>query len=290
MKKYLLLLVLPLVFACNTSDKKTVNANVNNDSLTTTNNELSGQLQSKDAIIDDFLKSFNEIQENLSSIKSKQQSVSLSTNDVEMKKSLKEQIINDIQFINDLLSKNRKTINSLNEKLNNSNAKNAELERTVSHLNTMVNENEEEINSLKTRLEKLNIKLGETSAAYEKERQLAESQTNKLNTAYCTIGTKNELIKRGVMTKDGGFIGLGKVKDLSPNTTEGMFSPIDIYQTREISIGARKVRLVTEHTKGSYKMDTKYGVKTLTILSPDEFWKTSKFLIIEISAETPDYE
>lgn len=292
MKKYIILIGLPLMFACKGGNKEVVSdrTNVNADSLNTLNSELSGQLEGKEATINGFLKSFNEIQENLNAIKSKQKTVLAQTEGVETKKSRHEQIISDIQFINDLLDQNRKTLNSLTEKLRTTDLKNDELNKTISHLNTQVNEKEQEIDFLKTRLSSLNIKLNETDEAYQKARKESLAKTEALNTAYCSIGTAADLAKQGVVTKQGGFIGVGKLKELDPNVAKGMFSPVDIYQTKEISIAAKSVKIITEHTKGSYKLDNTYHLKTLTILNPDEFWKTSRYLVIEISSVEPTRE
>lgn len=292
MKKYLIVIALPFMFGCNGGNKETANAgiNMNTDSVSVVNGELSGQLQDKEAIINGFLKSFNEIQQNLNAIKSKQQAVALETEGVERKKTPQEQIVSDIQFINGLLEKNRMALSTLTEKLKNSDIKNEELDITVSNLNVQVNEKEEEINFLKNRLSSLNYKLNDVDAAYQKEMKESAAKTEKLNTAYCSIGTTPELTKQGIITKKGGFVGAGKLKELDANVAKGMFSPIDIYQTKEISIAARKAKMITGHTKGSYRFEDKYHLKTLIILNPDEFWKTSRYLVIEVSGDEPVYE
>lgn len=75
MKKYLILLGLPFLFACK-GGKNTTPAE---DTLAKANEEMKNGLNEKDTIIhskevalNEFVKSFNEIQDNLNRIKSKE--------------------------------------------------------------------------------------------------------------------------------------------------------------------------------------------------------------------------
>ena len=72
-------------------------------------------------------------------------------------------------------------------------------------------------------------KMDETEFKFPDEQEV-EVKTEKLNTAFYAIGTAKELKEKGVTTKEGGFIGLGKstkvklaaeeTKKLSSTTTE----------------------------------------------------------------------
>ncbi len=103
----------------------------------------------------------------------------------------------------------------------------------------------------------------------------------KLNTAYYALGTAKELTKNGVLTKEGGFIGLGKTQQV--DFTKAYFTKVDIPGTNSIIIGAKKAKLITNPPIGSYKIEGENGnADKLTILNSKEFWSVSKYLVIVI--------
>lgn len=292
LKTYHLLVAFPFIMGCTGTTNETVaESKLNSDSISNAViNGLKTQLQKATSTVQLFMKSFNEIEENLNKIRSKEQHVALSSQSKSIKGSTEEQIINDIKFIDDLLNKNRQSINGLNEQLKDSSLKILELESTVSALDTRITEKEKEIKSLKSTLVSMNIRLNEMDAAYQKVKKESDAKTEVLNTAYCAIGSFNDLKKHGIINATGGFIGIGKVGSINTSLNKGMYSAIDIYQTKEFTIASKKIKLLSKHPEGTYELDTKYGVKSLKITNPDEFWKTSRFLIIEASAGEPEYE
>src|ERR1019366_8169507 len=135
MKKHLIFCGLSILFACNSGEKKT---EINPNSV---NQNADNQLKDKEKIIDDYIKSFNEIQDNLNTIKLKEKSVTLHSQSVELQKSNKDQIISDIQYIYDLLNKNRQALISINKKFKEEtskvkevSSKNSEIEKFIINL------------------------------------------------------------------------------------------------------------------------------------------------------------
>ena len=106
--------------SCGGSEKE---ANPLADSLSNVNGELSGQLSEKEIALQEFVNSFNEIQENLKAIKEKEKIVTASSQSGDVK-SKEETIKEDIQAIYDLLAKNKNRIGSLSKKLKDSKSKN----------------------------------------------------------------------------------------------------------------------------------------------------------------------
>ena len=92
------------------------------DSLKNANGELSGQLNEKSAALQEFIESFNEIQENLNAIKEKEKIVANASSKGDVKNK-GNQIKEDIQAIYDLMAKNKNRISSLSAKLKQSNLK-----------------------------------------------------------------------------------------------------------------------------------------------------------------------
>lgn len=280
MKKYLIILILPLLFSCGGNDEK---SNPVQDSLNAVNQELSGQVTEKEEVINDFIKSFNEIQENLNEIKAKEKIVTSSSKDAELQKNNKDQIVSDIQLIYDLMNSNKQKLAAMSKKLRSANLKMAEFDKLITNLTAQLIERETEITELKAKLEELNIELANLTMNYEEEKDESSLKTEKLNTAFYAFGTSKELIKNGVLTKEGGFIGLGKSDKLNQDFNKEYFTKIDVAQTPEIILGVKKAKLLTNHPSSSYKLEgTKERVEKLTISNPDEFWSSSKYLVVVV--------
>src|SRR5689334_3850991 len=116
-----LTVVSSLVFTnCNNEEEKAGNPVA--DSLKAVNSELSGKLSDKEADLQEFIGSFNEIQENLNAIKEKERIVNKASGDTDVR-SKQVQIKEDIQAMYDLMNKNKERIGSLSRKLKDSNLK-----------------------------------------------------------------------------------------------------------------------------------------------------------------------
>ncbi|MFY9307987.1 MAG: hypothetical protein WAQ28_02940 [Bacteroidia bacterium] len=284
MKKYLIIFGAAVLFACNTeTEKKAALA----DSLATANESIVNALKEKDSLLStkeaamtEFVQSFNEIQQNLNEIKEKEKIISTSSNS-ELKKSDKDQVISDIQTIYDLLNKNKQKVASLSKKLKASNLKVDELELAVTNLTNQLLEKETEIASLQNQLEKLSADFSNLSMKYTQEKTASDQKTEKLNTAFYVVGSTKDLKKNGVVTKEGGFIGLGKVAELNSTLDPTYFTRVDITQVKDIPIGGKQVKLVTPHPDDSYKLvEGATSTIKLTITNPEKFWSISKYLII----------
>ncbi|MCK9616392.1 MAG: hypothetical protein M0R21_00990 [Lentimicrobiaceae bacterium] len=279
MKKFLfILLVIPIAFGCN--QKKIKDLELKNDSLTS-------QAQLKDTTIMSYLKSFNDIQSNLDSIKGREMVINESTSgNVEMKPNTQEKILNDIQIINDLMQQNKQKLGALQAKLKKSNVKVVELERMVENLTKQIADKDAEIITLKEQLaklnldnEKLNASVRELNARTDAQTKTINEQTSKineqttaLNTAFWCIGTRKELKKNNVIARGGKLL---------PNFNKNFFTKIDVTQVTSINIGGKKIKMLTTHPSSSYKMIGDKKIESITITNPHEFWSTSKFLVIE---------
>jgi chromosome segregation ATPase len=141
--------------SCGGSEKE---ANPLADSLANVNGELSGQLSEKEIALQEFVNSFNEIQENLNAIKEKEKIVTSQSQSGDVK-SKEESIKEDIQAIYDLLAKNKNRISSLTKKLKDSKSKITGLEQMIATLQAQIDAKDGEISDLKSQLEAKNIEL-----------------------------------------------------------------------------------------------------------------------------------
>ena len=181
------------------------------------------------------------------------------------------------------MNKNKQRIASLRSKLKESNNKNDELEKFITRLTADIEQKDAQINDLKGQLEKLNIEMANLNTTYEESSQESAVKTEKLNTAFYAFGTSKELIKNNVLTKEGGFIGMGKTAKMKEDFNKAYFTKIDITTLNEIALSAKKAKMVTTHPAGSYKIEGADGkAEKLVITNPEEFWSTSKYLVIVV--------
>jgi septal ring factor EnvC (AmiA/AmiB activator) len=274
-----LVAAMPLLNSCGNGTEKEVNPLA--DSLQAENNKKDGELTEKEAAIQDFVTAFNEIQGNLNEIKEKEKIVSSSAKSGDVK-SKEDQIKEDIQAIYALMAKNKASLGAVSKKLKNANTKIDGLEQMLANLEAQLNEKDVQINDLKNQIEQLNIELSNLNLNYEDLAQQSEAQTEKMNTVYYAIGTSKELKEKNVITKEGGFIGMGKTTTLKSDFNKDYFTKADASNLSSITIGAKKAKIITTHPSSSYKLVGEKPVEKLEITNAEEFWGTSKYLVIII--------
>ena len=279
---------LMLVFAgCNTHKEEIARMKSTNDSL------MSLGFQ-KDTAVIAYVAAFNAIQANLDSIKRKEMIITQSTKGGgELKQDAKTQINQDINSIYELLLKNRKIVANLKSQLRKANAKStaqiAELEKMIENLNAQIVQKDADIASLREELGKMNIKVAELTTNVENltaegqtKTQKINEQTAALNTAYYVVGTSKELKAHNIITKEGGFAGLGRNKKLKEDFNKEYFTRIDVTTLKGIAIFKKKISIVTNHPKTSYKLVGVKSVDSLVIRNAAEFWSSSKYLVIVV--------
>ena len=249
------------------------------DSIENVSGNLNGKLNEKDAAIQELVSSFNEIQENLNTIKEKEKIISKVTSDGEVK-SKEDQIKEDIQSIYDLMAKNKNRIGSLSKKLKNSKLKIEGLEKMIENMQATLNLKDSEIEELKTKIEGLNVELSNLTTNYKAVENESNQKTEIINTAFYAIGTSKELKENNVITKEGGIIGLGKTTKLSSDFNKEYFTKINVEKTTSINLGAKKIKMLTTHPSSSYKLIGEKPIEKLEITNTKEFWSASKYLVI----------
>jgi hypothetical protein len=113
------------------------------------------------------------------------------------------------------------------------------------------------------------------------------SLTSYANTVYYAIGTKDELLKSGVVSKEGSkFLVFGGTR-LEParNINPAAFTAIDKTQTLSIALPRtdKKYKIVSRQSPSFLAGDvnSKGEVRgVVEVVSPEEFWRPSKYLIL----------
>ncbi|HMU14146.1 MAG: hypothetical protein JST41_06605 [Bacteroidetes bacterium] len=249
---------------------------------------VSAQSGGKDTTINNLLSAFNNVSENLRAIKEKQGVLGKPLDgQVETTPDMEKRIAADLYIIDSLLSDNKKLIERMRRNASANKSKINELEKTlqttIANMELTIAEKDSEIAGLKEQLTSTNASLASMITMYQDKEQLATAQRAELNKAYYCVGTGKELKDNGVVTKEGGFVGIGKSTKLN---TQGMnmeyFKQVDITQMLEIPVNAKKAKLITSHPANSYKMEGPDGrVDKLTIVDPNAFWSVSKYLVVQ---------
>ena len=276
----LILATMAIVFSCNTDELEGEIAD-----LKAENAESETQLNEKEEMIVDFIGDMNEIHDNLAKIKEREgvMTARFDKGNVEMNESMKMDIIADIELINNLLIENKEKMSSMSSRLKKSNMKIAELEKMIANMTIQLQEKDAQIAQLQIQLSEANKQLAVLFEEYNNRIEELGDQEDKLNTAFYCYGTETELRAQGVVTKEGGFIGIGKTAKLSDDFNKEYFTQVDISIDREIQLNVEKVKLITNHPKGSYELVGEEGnYQKLTIKNPETFWSASKYLVIVI--------
>jgi predicted RNase H-like nuclease (RuvC/YqgF family) len=249
----------------------------------------------RDSSIASLLNDFSAIQANLDSIKAVEKLVTVqSATGRELNSNQKQQILEDIALLNDLLQRNKAQTAALQKKLKTANLKIADLEETIKGLELMVanleaqtEEQNIQIDNLTQEVRKLNVDISQLNQRIktvetesEQKSQTIESQTVALNKAYYAFGTTKELRDNGIIEKSGGVIGMGKTAVMKKDFNKDYFTEIDIRNFEYLRLMAKKAKLVTVHTAGSFHFSSEKRADTLFIDNPAEFWKASKYLVI----------
>jgi hypothetical protein len=167
-----------------------------------------------------------------------------------------------------------------------------QLEATMASLTETLENQKATIATLTERVEMLeaeNVVLATEKAALA---DTVEQLVEETNTAYYVIGTKDELIERGIVTEEGGsrvlfiFGKAGKTIVPARQLDPAEFTPIDIRNVTEISLpdSTEEYRIASRQDLAALAeppQDGKIkGTNALRIATPEQFWMPSKFLIL----------
>ena len=98
------------------------------------------------------------------------------------------------------------------------------------------------------------------------------------------VGTYDDLNEAGIVSKSGGFIGIGRRQGTNSEMPLDRFTQIDRTKVTTIPINMKRAVVVSKHPENSYELvmdenDSKQ-VSYLRILNPAKFWELTRFLVI----------
>ncbi len=263
--------------------------------LTMEKNNISQMAQQKDSVMNDMESGFFEIENNLKLIKEKRNQISMIQS--EGGKNRKQAIIDDINLLDNLVEENHKKIAELEQKLKKSGLNLKSYEKRLQGLNETIESQNLEIAELKSVVESKNITLAERDSKIQNmdldiknqadtinyKQKVIVDKTDKLNTAHVVLGTFKELKEEGILNREGGILGLGSNKAIQDNFDPTHFTELDIRETKTIALNTKKAKVISEHPNNSYSLVEENGqIAYLEITNPQEFWRISKYAVIEV--------
>lgn len=120
------------------------------------------------------------------------------------------------------------------------------------------------------------------------DKQLADARSSAAR-AYYVIGTEDELVKKGVIVREGGtnllIKRIGRTLVPARSLDAAAFTPIDTREVREISVPdtTRRYQIVSRQSLDDVKVGQREGTSfrgPLEIADATKFWSPSRYLII----------
>ena len=242
--------------------------------------------EQRDNEINDMMGILNEVEEGFRLINEAENRVSVARNGEGA--SRKQQIRENIQFIQQRMAENRELIAKLRNQVKNGSIKSEQLQKTIENLTKQLEEKDHQIKDLYAQLEAKDIHIEELQNTTNtlsknvdilqddnaKKANTINTQDKQLNTAWYVFGTKKELKEQNILVN-------GKV--LQGNFNKNYFTKVDIRSLKAIKLYSKSAKLLTMHPSSSYKLERDaQGQYVLNISNPQLFWSTSKYLVVQV--------
>ena len=243
-------------------------------------------IEQRDNEINDMMGILNEVEEGFRLINEAENRVSVARNGEGA--SRKQQIRENIQFIQQRMAENRELIAKLRNQVKNGSIKSEQLQKTIENLTKQLEEKDHQIKDLYAQLEAKDIHIEELQNTTNtlnknvdilqddnaKKANTINTQDKQLNTAWYVFGTKKELKEQNILVN-------GKV--LQGNFNKNYFTKVDIRSLKAIKLYSKSAKLLTLHPSSSYKLERDaQGQYVLNISNPQLFWSTSKYLVVQV--------
>lgn len=284
----LILFVLLSLSSCVESSKKYKELQSQLDSLQSNYGTQKNQL-------DEIFGALNEIESGLEEIKKTENILTVEASEGEYTLTQKEKIENNISAIktalagyqakieklkNDATLKSvefKKRLNSLQNQLNEKLTIIQQLNNELESKNLIIKEKDETIAELDNKVTDLTENVENLNTQNTQMKGTIENQEKELHSAYYIVATRDELIKMGVLTKGGPF----SSAKVTYQGEKSAFIKIDYREISAINTNATKAKVLSNHPKGTYKIESIDDEAIITIIDPDQFWEQTKYLVIQ---------
>jgi uncharacterized coiled-coil protein SlyX len=190
------------------------------------------------------------------------------------------------------LAESRRRVETLSKDLDGRNSTIAAFEKTVTDLQTAIDNQRQTIVSLTEQLESLQRENVQLVTHNEDLTRTVDDMTVRENSAWYIVGTKDELLEKGIVTEKGGsrvlFIFGKRGKTLVParNIDVSQFNRIDVTLDGDIPLPDpdREYSIVSLQDLSALGNlpddDQRYTGEALHIVDPDRFWANYRVLVV----------
>ena len=246
-------------------------------------NSLEFQKLNDDSIVNLYALYIQKIKDNINEINKQELIINNKKNNPDFIEKDTTDIIKSIKILSKKLQENESMILALNNAVKLEKDKNSQFVSKVTDLREEIAQSNREVYYLKEELNSMNASFEAIFKKYNLQNKKISDLNQKLNEVAYVIGSKSELLDNGVLTKSGGLIGIGKTRKLNSDLNTNYFTYVSKYKFQNIPLGYKTVRLMTAHPTSSYRLSTSNEIiDSLIIINQDDFWRNSKFLVVEV--------
>ena len=197
-------------------------------------------------------------------IKNQREKMSALETDMEAGKSSIQQLKSVIAYLNSSLEQKEAEVQKLKEDVNSKNF-------NIARLNTHVSNLQDTIAAVRQENEEQRVQMEQQNEQHEAA----------MNLVYYIIGTKDQLIQSGVISKSGKIFKKSQINFASIN--KSVLTKADRRTLKTITIYGKSPKILTSEPEESYSLDKGDASSTLTILNAESFWNTNnKILVIQV--------
>lgn len=282
-----LLGAISLLVSCGRSNNQASSVEKERDSLQAVNSQ-------QQMILDNMTSTIAEISMSLDSIAIQEQMIIRGVDEFGNplnKRNLKSKL----RSLSEIIRNQREKMAAMEETMKVDKTAVGKLKNIIAYLNASLERKGLEIQKLRSELDSKNLNilqlrthvtnLKDTVATVQNENteqkaQIARQDTS-LNEVYYVIGTKEQLINAGVVSKTGTIIKKTRINFASID--KSVLTKADRRDLKSININGKSPKILSEVPKGSYSLQKDGNSSVLTINDSDKFWSANnKILVIRV--------
>lgn len=258
---------------------------------------LQGTHGTQKNMLDEVFATLNEVEEGLVDIRQKENIITAETNKdgLDVPESQRVRLMEDVIAVKDAINRYKEKIEQLKKdsnlksvefkkKLNSLQKELEQKSRTIENLqgllkekDLIISQKEQTIDSLEHHASDLKEDITVLTGEKEELKDKVASQDRALFAAYYIVGSKEDLIEAGVISKGGLF----KSAKVSYEAEKTSFIKIDYREISTINTNSQKAKVLSNHRKGTYSIEEVDGEAIINISDPEGFWEQTKYLVIQ---------
>ena len=258
---------------------------------------LQGNYGTQKTQLDEVFSVLNEVEEGLKDIRQKEDLLAVESQKegIDVPESQRVRIMEDVCAVKDAINSYKekieqlkkdsslksvefkKKLNALHKELEEKSRAIETLQNQLKEKDLIISQKEQTIDSLEHQASDLKEDITVLTGEKEELKDKVDSQDRALFSAYYIVGSKEELIEAGVISKGGLF----KSSKVSYEAEKTSFIKIDYREISTINTNAQKAKVLSNHRKGTYSIEDVDGEAIINISDPEGFWEQTKYLVIQ---------